>query len=301
MNEAGQILDQAVAVKPTTTAPVNTTGVSTDASPQQVPQQDDKLASKLEILLKRERDAVDRERLAKQKEIEIEEKLKRITEFDSSKTNPKKALELLGLSYDELTQSLLNDGSIPPEAQVRKLEEKFEQYKSEQEKTEDARRAQAQKDSEAQEQRVIGEFKGQINQYLKDNLTRYELIQFEEQQELVYNVIDEHYTRTTDPDTGIGKVMSIQEAADKVELWLEGKYERSRGVNKIKTLWSMLPKAAQAQVEKQAKTGEPTKPRATLTNQLTATPAQPRKVPISDEERVQRAIAYAKGLRPDLR
>lgn len=289
--EAAQILDQS----PATPAPIVTpSGVSTDAAP--LPQQDDKLASKLEILLKREQQIVERDNIAKAKEKELEAKLARIAEFESAKNgNYKKALELLGTDYDSLTQSMLQDGSIPPEAQIKKLDEKFEQFKTEQQKQEEARLAQAQKDAQDKEQQVIQGFKGEITQYLKDNTARYELIGFEEQEDLVFSVIDEHYNRTLNPETGIGKIMSIKEAADKVELFLEQKYERSRNVGKIKSLWGMLPQPAKKQIEQVAS-------KKTLSNNLTASQAAPQaRAPLSDEERVQRAIAYAKGLRPDVR
>lgn len=290
--EAAQILDSAEAAPPIPTAPP-TAPVTQEAKPTEVP--DERMASKLEVLLKREQQAMERERIAKEREKELEARLARIQEFESVKSSPKKALELMGLSYDELTQSMLNDGSIPPEAQIRKLDEKFEQFKSEQQKAEEARELQLKKHAEENETKVITEFKGQIGQYIKDNAPRYELTAFEEQQDLVFDVIDEHYKRTIDPTTGAGKVMSIQEAADKVELFLEQKETKRKELSKIKTIWGMLPPQAQKQVQSQAR-------QKTLTNSLTASPPAPiTKVPISDEERVQRAIAYARGIRPDLR
>ncbi len=295
--EAAQILDQAPQANPAQ-AQTPATSPAPQAEPTQASAQTDpSISSKLEVLLKREQAAVEKERFAREKEKELEAKLSRIKEFEGAKGNSKKALELLGLSYDELTQSLLNDGSIPPEVKVRELEEKFNQYKTEQEKAEEGRLAQAQKDAEAQETKVIGEFKGQIKQYIKDNAPRYELTAFEEQEDLVFDVVDEHYKRTLDPETGIGKIMSIQEAADKVELFLETKETKRKELTKIKTIWGMLP----PQVQKQAQNQQAPRQR-TLTNSLTAAaPAPIRKAPISDEERVQRAIAFAKGLRPDLR
>ncbi len=296
--EAAQILDSAEATPPATQSTATQSpapGATQETKPPEVPEE--RFASKLEVLLKREQQAMERERQAKEMERGLEPKLSRIKEFEDvrERKDVKKALELLGLSYDELTQAMLNDGSVPPEAQVRKLEEKFEQFKTEKQKEDEAREAQLKKHAEENEQKVIGEFKGQIKQYIKDNAPRYELTAFEEQQDLVFDVIDEHYKRTIDPSTGAGKIMSIQEAADKVELFLEQKETKRKELSKIKTIWGMLPPQAQKQVQSQAR-------QKTLTNSLTASPPAPiKKVPISDEERVQRAIAYARGIRPDLR
>jgi hypothetical protein len=285
--EAAQILDQTQAP-----APVATPTATTSATPEEVKEQpDERMASKLEMLLKREQQALERERLAKERERDVDGRFKRVEEFESIKTNPKKALELLGLSYDELTQAMLADGSIPPEVQIRRLDEKLEQFKSEQQKAEELRIENEKKLARENEERIITNFKGEISQYIKDNVSRYELTAFEEQQDLVFDVIDEHYNRTQ-------KVMTIQEAADKVELYLEQKETKRKELSKIKTIWGMLPPPAQKQVQAQIQTQKP----KTLTNNLTASPPAPiKRVPISDEERVQRAIAFAKGLRPDLR
>lgn len=300
--EAAQILDLGTSSNASSNAqtpPTQTGGGSTDANsaPQSQPP-DDKLASKLEILLKREQQAMERERSAKEQETGLASKLAKIAEFESVKSgNYKKALELLDTDYDQLTQSMLKDGQVTAEDLVRKLDLKFEQFKTEQQKAEEERQLQENKRAQENEQKVIHDFKGQIRQYVTDNKVRYELTAFEEQEELVFEVIDEHYKRTIDASTGAGKIMSIQEAADKVELFLEQKEQKRRELNKVKTLWGAIPKPVQKKLENQVEQQKP----KTLTNTLTASPAPQRRVPISDEERVQRAIAYAKGLRPDLR
>ncbi len=286
---AGQILDS----KPAT--PEALTGVaSTEAQPQPTAK-DPQVSNKLEILIRREAAALNRENQAKAREAELEAKLKRIEDFESVKENPKKALELLGLNYDELSRSILADGEIPAEVKIKKVEEKFDRFREEQkleaEKSQQLVKAQA----EEREKIAISSFKGEITSYLKENTERYELIAFEGQEDLVFEIVDTHYNRTIDPATGVGKVMSISEAADKVEEFLEQKYNKAKSTNKVKTLWGAIPKEMQEKLAKaETKTSQPPK---TLTNQLSATPTK-RTQPITDDERVQKAIAYARGLRP---
>lgn len=288
-----QILDQGKTSDPQLTSSGGA-GEGMDAAPASAPKGDEKLSSRIEMLIKREQQAQARERYATQKEQELEARLKRIEEFESAKANPKKALELLGLDYDELTKTMLNDGNVPPEVEIKKLRKEWEEERHKQAlKEQEAVEAQR-KSAQANEERAIAGFKEQINQYLSDNKDRYELISFEEQQDLVFAVIDEHFNRTIDPQTGTGKVMSISEAADKVEKFLEEKYHKSRDLNKVKALWGNLPKSVQREVEKREQA--PTKPQ-TLSNQLSAQPSKPRKTPLTDEERVAKAIAYARGLR----
>lgn len=289
MTEAAQILDK--------TTPQPQAPVAAEAQPKEAAPQDSRVASKMEALIRREQTALARENAAKEREKALEEKMKRIEEFEGiKKSNPKKALELLGLSYDELTQAQI-EGGDPAALKIKEMEEKFNKYVDSQTVAEQKRAEEAKAKAEAEEKQAIENFKTQIDTYLKDNSNKYELINFENCQELVYEVIDEHYKRTMDEKTGIGKVLSLQEAADKVEEYLSQKYEKAREVNKIKQLWNTMPKKLIQEQTKQQFT--PNKPK-TLTNNLTSTQTKPRTAPLNDEERVRRAIEYAKSLRPGL-
>lgn len=299
--EAGQIVDQMVPSAPTQMSPVDeqSSGGSTEATPVSDKGMD-KVSGRLEVLIRREQAAVAREQAAKAKEAEIQAHLSRIKEFESVKENPKRALELLGLDYDQLTQSLLNDGNLPPEVQIKKVEDKFEAFKREQELEKERLQKEADKKAEEQLTKTIENFKSEINSYISDNKSRYEFIEFEGQQELVFEVVDEHYKRTTDPETGVGKVLSIAEAADKVEAYLEKKYEKAKALEKTKTLWGSIPRETQKTLEQQALKPQMSQPPKTLSNQLSASSTKPKVGPISDDERIQKAIAYARSLRPNL-
>lgn len=291
--EAAQILELNVpsANPPAAKTEAPAPGAGVTATP---PAATEQVSSKLEVLARREQAALHAERLAAQREKDIETRESRIKEFESIKsTNPKKALEMLGLSYDELTKIQLLDGEIPPEVQIKKVKEELDSLKSSQELKEKEQAESAKRDAEEREQKAVSGFKTDIKQFLSDNATRYELIAFEGQENLVYEVIDAHYNRTIDPQSGVGKVMTKAEAADKVELWLEQKYEKSRSLKKVIALHGLRPEAPKVNAAKQETNRQP--PR-TLTNQLSASPEKPRTSPITDEERVQKAIAYARTL-----
>jgi hypothetical protein len=301
---ASDVLDASKSAPPTPQ-----TGEASKTSPT-----DDKISPKLQVLIQREKAAVERERAAKALEAsavargqEIEARLQRLNEFENiKKTNPRKALELLGMSYQDLTQVELNDGEIPPEIKIKQVEEKFSSF-VESQKAERQAQEEAQKQAEAKHhESTIAKFKGEIGTHLKENSNRYELIEFEQSQDLVYDVIDEHYNRTyldavkkaeeTGDDVADvrGEVLSISQAADKVEAHLEKKYDKARNLNKVKTL--LAPRQAIPSVEK-PKAPQRQQP-TTLNNNLSASPASPRKFPLTDEERVAKAISYAKSLRP---
>lgn len=260
--EAGQILDQtkdsSVPVQP----PMG--GANKDVQPPPAIQKEEQVSSKLAVLMERERQAVSRERLAKAQEEKLSDRLQKIEQFESVKKDPKKALEFLGLSYDELTQSILKDGEIPPSVEIQRLREELEHFKSQSKQKEDLEVEEKKKQILKNEDKAVTDFKNEITEHLKANQERYELISFEEANELVFEVIDEHYNRTVDQESGVGKIMPISEAADKVEQYLEEKYLRAKEKNKVKAFWANVPKGIQDQLEKQ-KSRQPPK---TLTNNL---------------------------------
>ncbi len=290
--EAARVLENVVAPQSTPEKP-GTPGAA--AAPPAAKVEDPQISSKLETLARREQAALHAERAASARLKDIETREAKLKEFESVREGkPLDALKMLGYDYDQITKAKLLDGEVPPEVQVKKLEDKLNSFQETQKQKEQAEAEQAKKSAEAQEAKAVSDFKADIKQYLSDNSNRYELIQFEGQEDLVFEVIDEHYTRTLDPQTGIGKVMTKAEAADKVELWLEQKYEKSRSLKKVTALLGLRPEAPKP-AEKQVTQRQP--PR-TLNNQLSASPTTPRKSPVTDDERIQRAIAYAKGLRP---
>lgn len=277
---------------------------TTEAAPQtaeapkpEAPQQDPKLSQKLEVLMRREQQALQREKLAKQKESELQARLKTIEEFDSVKTNPKKALELLGMDYETLTKAMAGEG-IGPETEIKALKNEIEQLK---------KMTQAEKDQKVQEEKRRAEaelaertegFKGEIKSYIDQNKEKFELINFDQADSLVYDVIEAHYNRTIDEATGMGKIMEIAEAAEKVEKFLEEKYKKVSEVKKLQSLLTSTTKPVHDDVVRQAKQMNQTPQRPkTLTNALSATPQKPRTKALTDEERVQKAIAYARQLR----
>ncbi len=300
---------------------LNPPGVTPDPKTPEPGQTEDKVSSKLQMLMRREKVALEREAAARAsmeglttKEKALLEREKRIEEFESvKKTNPRRALELLGMNYNDLTQVELNDGVVPAEIKVKQVEEKFDNYiKTQTEalnrQAEEAQRLEVRKQEEALEQ-----FKGQIKSHLTTNASRYELIGFEQNEDLVYDLIDEHYDRTlkeaqtkaeeegTDPSLAVGQVMKIADAADKIEQLLEQKYNKARELSKVQALLGPRPGTQSPQVAKPSPQSTSTSPaQKTLTNQLSASAGTPppAKGIISDDERLKRAIAYARGLRP---
>jgi hypothetical protein len=296
------------------------------------PEPDQKVSGKLQVLIQRERAASERERVAKAKEAEIAQREARLAEFEAARGNVDQALKYLGLSYEDITKAKLADGQLPPEVGIRKLEEKVEGV---QKRIEEKLRAEEERRKQTEQRQLeqrMENFKGEISTYLEQNANRYEFIKFEGNEDLVFDVIEENYNRTlkaeiekaagleADPErtleqarqlaeeSGVdisdlrGEVWTIAQAADKVELHLEQKYAKARELSKFKAM--LAPQPALRVPKTQPKPADKPNPNQTrqtpktLTNDMSASPARPTGI-LTDAERVAKAIAYAKSLRPN--
>lgn len=284
--EAGQILDSQ-APPPTPTAPEAPSGAR-PAAPK-----DEPIASKLSVLMARERQAVNSEKMAKAQEARLSGKLKEIEEFEALKQDPNKVDDLLnhlGWNYDRLTQAKLQDGAVPPGVLIQQLKDEISNLKSSMKQEKDQEAEDRKKDALAAEGKAVTNFKDEIGNHLKNNSDRYELIDFEGAHELVFDIIDEHYNRTIDEQTGVGNVMSIAEAADRVEKHLEAKYLAAKEKNKVKAFWSNVPKGLEEQLKKQEGIKSQSQPPKTLTNNFGPKVTQRTERP-PEEKRIESIVA----------
>lgn len=267
------------------------------------PQEDPKVSSKLSILMKREQAALEVEKRSKQMLADAEArsnllatKEAKIKEFESLKdTNPMAALKLLGLDYQDLTSVALADGNVSPDIKIKQMNDKVDNYLKAQEAEKETRAKEAKAQEEAKVAQAEKSFRADIGTYISDNKSKYQFIDFEGQTDLVYEVIDEHYTRTLDKATGVGQIMKISDAADRVEAYLESKNEDRLKLDKVKS--KLGPQPTQF-VVKPERTLPVQKQMRTLTNQQSATATRPTSKILTDDERIAKAIAYARGLRP---
>ncbi len=285
---------------------LNPAAANPQGSAPKEPVKTEKVAPSLQLLVQREKKALEIEQRAKRTQAEVEAKSQSLTareakiqEFENLKAsgNYTKALELLGISYGDLTNVQLNDGQVTPELHVKKVEEKLDSFLKSQEEAKRVQAEESRRSAEAQEANAVLEFKESIKAHCESDAKKYELINFEGPQmiDMIYAVVDEHYERTIDPTTGKGQIMAAAEAADKVEKWLrETKYAKATELDFFKT--KLVPPQVKPEA-KQQMTFRPPQTR-TLTNQQSATAPAPRTRPLTDDERIAKAIAYAKGLRP---
>jgi hypothetical protein len=204
----------------------------------------------------------------------------RQTELEAlKKTNALKWLEAQGVTYQDITSLVLNDGKATPDMAVREVKQQFEAYKAEQEKArEDGVQAEKQR-QQVEYDRVLEDFKVEVTGYIDSNKGEYELIALHDATSVVLSTIEQHFENTQ-------KVLSIKEAAEMVESWLEDRIAKSLDTKRLKSRMAAPPPTKDADT----KPVPPSAQTRTITNSMTTSapsllPAQ------TEQDRIKRALA----------
>lgn len=180
--------------------------------------------AKKEKMIVREREAMKAERAAiaaeKVRIAEIEAK------YSTKPASPREALERYGYDYKTATEFELNDGSPTPEFIARQARDEVQKLREEQAADRQRFAEEAKQAAEQEKAAVIQEFRTEIHAFVDEKPDDYELIKFNGAQDVVYNVINEHYENT-------GKLLSITEGANIVEKHLEGMLEKIQQTKKF--------------------------------------------------------------------
>jgi len=236
------------------------------------------LSTQFAALAKKEKIAFNRQREAETKLKEAEEKLKLYEQFEnkkkSAKTNPLEFLSEAGLTYDEITDFMLN-GGVKHKDKTEVLEEKFNEFVSRKEKEEQEKLENEQKALKAQEEKIIAEFKNQLNKFLNDNQDKYELINLYNAQELVVATIEQHYENKKE-------VLSNERAAELVEAHLEEEAKKLANSKKFSSNFKSSDDNKQQGQAKNSVTLSSSQPTSNVPSMLSAK---------TEDERLKRALA----------
>jgi len=196
----------------------------------------DKFASKFAALSRKEKALRDKEA---EYESKFEEMERRLAEYESKpkepevnweqlfRRDPLRALEEAGMGYDKLTELALNDGKLTPEMQLSAMREEIEgDYQRRFEELESKLAEKEKAEEEAYYDSVQENFQEEIGNFVEQNQEKYELIEASQANDLVFDVIEEHYNET-------GNVLNIEEAADAVESYLEEEAHKFMKLKKI--------------------------------------------------------------------
>lgn len=244
-------------------------------TPAAVEKAEPELSGKFAALTRRERAISDREKAVKAQEKEFSE-FKKAKE--RAKLDPVALLESHGLTYQQVTEYLMNDKTLSPERRIELLEERLEGDKTKKET--DAKAAET-----AEVQAQIDAHKAECKEFIDSKPDDYEIIRANDAHDTVHEVVRQHWEET-------GEILPMEAAAQAVETYLETlikekllnlkKFQPKPGTVKIDTDPNAVP----------AITASPndSRPAPTLTNAATASaPAPNSNRHLSDEESVAAA------------
>ena len=198
----------------------------------------DNFAQKFGALSRRERELRQREASFKEREAKLEAQIESMREQimgefkEQLRTNPLQLLNDNEITFDRLTEMQLNDGKPTTEMQLAAIENKLrKEYNDKIRELEDAYNNDKQVQAEEHYNQVIDDFVGELENFVNtsqddDGTPKYELIQANNAVDLVFDVIDEHYSQHE-------KILSKEAAADMVEAYLEEEAKKLLSTKKL--------------------------------------------------------------------
>ena len=196
--------------------------VPTDAQAQpvntepQAPKEDPDLSRRFAAIARRER-------ALQQREAQAKEQLESVQRFEAARkaarTNPIAFLQEAGLSFQEITDYVLNDNQPSPDAQIKALKEQIEQDKRDREALEAQRR-------EQELNGTVQGFQRQIQSFVDSQGDTYELIRENGAYGTVFEVIEQYWNQN-------GQMLPVDVAAKHVEDYLEAQARRLLGLKRF--------------------------------------------------------------------
>jgi hypothetical protein len=280
------VATDAVPPAPDAAAPVAPT---VEAAPQQSAKEKAD-AERWAALTKRETALQKQREALKTQEGEVAALRKQVEEHKAAlaraKSDPLGTLKSLGLSYEDLTAAVLNDGKPAPSLEIASVREEIAAMKREREEAQRAA-AEAEKALLQQEQAaVLDSFKAETRSFIDAHGDDYELIRLHGAHEAVVDFIAKQFAQSV--KDGQPRILSQKEAADAIEARL---VEQAEKIAATKKLQQRL--AAQKQPsDKQS--GSPAQ-RRSVSNDLSASTA-PVSPALTEAERIKRALAALDGV-----
>lgn len=253
-----------------------------DVTPEKTQSTEEKLKAERFASLARKERAIVQERLAiKQKSTELDQQFAAIQNFEKfasqAKQDPMAVLNYMGITYEQLTDFVLNGKKPTADMQVQALNERITQMQQQSETEKRQALLNQRKALMAEANNTLSEYVSEVKDHVASQPDKYELINTNDATNLVLEVIEQNYKQNK-------KLLSIDEASEMVEKFLESQVEKNTSTKKWKA-------KANPQPTKEEKAKSPMAQQSqTLNNNLTSSAASflP---PQTEKERMARALA----------
>lgn len=273
---------------PVTTPPVETNGVTPPEGtpPPDTKPKEDPMGKRFAALSRKEKEILnERQAIAAEKaavEADKARMQKIVTAVANAKANPMALLTEAGVTYDELTRYILNDGKPSPEDRIAELDNKLEEERRARISAEEKRELERQQADEAYITKMIDDYRKETNDHIASNPEAYESIIAYDAQDEVFSAIRDHFAET-------GKILSPEEAAKQVEAELDSIIEKTLKLNKVQA------KLKPPEPEPKKTTAEPPKttrtpPKTLSTSHVSSPTPKKETVSLDKNERLKRAM-----------
>lgn len=263
--------------------------VGSEASAAPEPMQEkpkERSSERFAALARKEAEVFRRAQAVRHQQAELARQADEIRAFQAAKSqaalDPISALKQLGLTYEQITEYVLNDNKPTPSAEVMSLKQEIEEFKRQ---TQEERQQQemARRQMIEQEQRqIIDNFHQEVGEYVSQHSETYELTALYGGAKLVSDVIEESFRRT-------GKLLTIPDAAKMVEEHYE---DLARKAQATKKFAATQQKVAPTQTAQQTPA---TRMPPTLSNDLSASVMAGSQRPRTEADRIAAALARLEG------
>jgi len=148
----------------------------------------------------------------------------RFNGINEGKKNPKKLLETLGITYDDVIKAGLSEEyEKQPEHQIKTVQQELAEIKKWKEEREN-------RDREESDKRNIDALKYEVSQHIKGNAEKYEFINTYNAVDAVIDVMSAYYKNNNE-------MLELDEACKSVEDYYESELKKVSGNKKFKKLF----------------------------------------------------------------
>lgn len=203
--------------------------------------------------------------------------------------NPLEALKSLGLTYEQLTEYVLNDNKPTPTLELQSVRQELEEFKRQQQMEQQRLIEQQQRMAAQEQQTVVEQFRSEVSDYVAEHAETYELTNLYGGANLVYGVIEKHFNDQIADGVANPKLMSTAEAAKLVEEHFEDLARKAQATKKFAATQQKATPAQAPQAAPAPRMGP------TLSNDLSASVTAGSQRPRSDADRIAAALARLEG------
>ena len=213
----------------------------------------DKFASKFAALDKKGREIAAREAAITKREAEL------VDPRALAKTDPVKAAEMLGISYEEMTRHILETAKPrTTEGKLTEVEKRLQQLQD------DIKNREVNAQRAAQEQAQADTLEDIAN-LVATEVDAYELIRETQNSQLVWDVMENYYHTHK-------KILSVQEACDHTEKYLDSQLDKTVQWKKVKSRFEKKLDASTPPPVAAPTAGTPAPKTVTLTESMSVAP-----------------------------